>query len=159
MTESGSLSPAPFEPFTGSLTEPDAPLLREHFRDLTGWVIDDAVGDRLTGAERDALTDEIALILASSLAPALRREVQAQAEKMIAGLQTGPVSFGYDHQVKVDGFSAPELVQLIDAVGRLIDVGVGDTLWTLHETHRRILDRTHGRWVEKNSQADAGDAC
>lgn len=157
MTESGGLSPAPFEPFPGSLAELDTPLLREHFRDLTRWVLGDAVGEQLTSAQRDALAEEIAVILASSLVPVLRREVRAQAEKTIAGLQKGPVSFDGDHQVRVDGFGAPELAQLIDAVGRLVEAGVGDALWMLHETHRRMLTNAHACWVEKNRQADDDD--
>jgi hypothetical protein len=153
-TESSGPSPVPFEPFSGSLRDPDVPLLQEHFRDLTQWVIGDAVGDHLTAAQRDALAEEIAVVLASSLAPALRREVEAQAEKAIAGLQKGPVSFNYDHQVQVDGFSAPELVKLIDAVGRLVEAGLGDAIWVLHETHQRALYSAHDSWLARNGRPD-----
>ena len=152
MTQTGSPSPAPF---SGSLRDLDVPLLQEHFRDLTQWVIGDAVGDHLTADQRDALAEEIAVVLVSSLTPALRREVEAQAEKALAGLQKGPVSFDYDHQVQVEGFSVPELVKLIDAAGRLVEVGVGDALWALHDTHRRTLHNAHDSWLARNGGSDA----
>ena len=151
MTETGSPTPPPF---SGRLSDPDVPLLQEHFRDLTHWVIGDAVGDHLTAAQHDALAEEIAVVLASSLAPALRREVEAQAEKAIARLQKGPVSFDGDHQVQVDGFATAELVKLIDAVGRLVEAGVGNAIWVLHETHRRTLYNAHDFWLAKNGKSD-----
>lgn len=156
MTQRGGPSPSPF---SGGLSDPDVPLLQEHFRDLTHWVITDAVPDSLTAAQRDALAEEIAVVLASSLAPTLRREVEAQAEKAIAGLQKGPVSFDYEHQVRVDGFGVPEVVKLIDAVGRLVEAGIGDAVWALHETHQRILYSAHDSWLAKNSRPEAeGDS-
>jgi hypothetical protein len=153
MTNTGSPPPTSF---LGSLRDPDIPILKEHFRDLTHWVIGDAVGDQLSTEECNALAEEIAVVLASSLAPALRREVEYQAEKAIAGLQKGPLSFDYDHQVRVDGFSVPDVVKLLDAVGRLVEAGVGEAISGLHETHQRMLYSAHDSWLTRNGQPDAG---
>ncbi|NUR57769.1 MAG: hypothetical protein HOV87_03560 [Catenulispora sp.] len=154
MTESGSPLP---NVFRGDLRDPDLPILREHFRDVTRWVIGDAVGDRLTAGESDALAEEIAVILASGLASALRREVEYQAEKTVAGLQKGPVSFDYYHQLQVDGFPVEDLVRLLDAVGRLVDAGVNETISGLHETHRHMLYRAHDSWRAKHGEPDGSD--
>jgi hypothetical protein len=147
MTDISSPSPGPF---TGDLRDPDVPLLREHFRDVTRWVIGDAVGDRLTADQSDALAEEIAVILAAGLGPALRREVEHQAEVAIARLQNGPVSFDFDHQIMVDGYTAPNLLKLMDAVGRLVDADVTEAISGLHETHRQMLYNAHHAWLVKN---------
>jgi hypothetical protein len=139
-------------------TDNDSHVLREHFRDTTRWVIGDAVGDRLSAEQSDALAEEIAVILSSGLAPMLRRETEHQAEKAIAELQKGPVSFSYEHELVVDGFTVPDLVKLLDAVGRLVD-GDGDgdvrrTISGLHDTHQRMLYRAHDHWRAKNGLVD-----
>ena len=140
---------------TGSLGDLDLSLLREHFRDVTRWVIGDGAGDRLTAGQTDALADEIAVILASGLVPVLRREIEHQAEKSIAGRQNGPVSFDHQHQLLVDGFPVPDLVKLLDAVGRLVDAGVGEAISGLHDTHQRMLYRAYDSWCAKTDQPDA----
>ncbi|MEY9935594.1 hypothetical protein ABH926_010276 [Catenulispora sp. GP43] len=134
---------------------PDLPILREHFRDVTRWVISEAVGEQLSAEQRDALAEEIAVILASGLAPVLHREAEHQAEKKIAGLQKGPVSFSYGHELLVDGFSVPDLVKLIDAVGALVDGGVDPAVSALHDTHRRMLYHAHDVWLAKHEQTAA----
>lgn len=145
------------------MTDNDSQVLREHIRDTTRWVIGDAVGDRLSAGQSDALAEEIALILASGLAPVLRREVEQLTDKAIAGLQKGPVSFTGDHELLVDGFAVPDLVKLLDAVGRLIDAdadargGVGRAISALHETHRRMLYRAHDHWRTKNGLDSCAD--
>lgn len=146
MSDSGDLLPGPFP---SGLSAPDVPILREHFRDVTRWVISDSVGDQLPAGQGDALADDIAAILASGLAPALRREVTHQSEKMIADLQNGPVSFDPHHQLSVAGFTVPDLVKLLDAVGRLVDAGVAEAISGLHDTHQRMLYRAHDTWLAK----------
>ena len=49
----------------------------------------------------DAMAEEIAVVLASGLVSVLRREIDQQAEKKTAELQTGPVSFGYDGELRI----------------------------------------------------------
>ena len=155
MTDSGGPSPASF---SGSLRDPDIPILREHFRDVTRWVLGDALGDRLTAGESDALAEEIAVILASGLAPALSGEIEHQAEKTVEALQDGPVSFDHHHQLHVDGFTTPDLVKLLDAVGRLVDAdadagaGVTEAISGLHDTHQRMLYRARDRWLANQVQ-------
>ena len=141
------------------MTDNDSQALREHFRETTRWVIGDAVGDRLSADQSDALAEEIAVILASGLAPVLRRDIEQQAEKAIAELQKGPVSFTYEHELSVDGFTVPDLVKLLDAVGRLVEngVGVGEAVSGLHDTHQRILYRAHDHWRAKNGLADESE--
>lgn len=78
--------PAP-DRLAEGLADLDLPILREHVREVTRWVIGDAVGDQLGPDRSDALAEEIALILATGLAPVLRHEIDQQAEKKIAGLQ------------------------------------------------------------------------
>ncbi|GAA2047747.1 hypothetical protein GCM10009839_61250 [Catenulispora yoronensis] len=135
------------------MIDPDVPILREHFRDVTRWVIGDAVGEQLTAAQSDGLADEIAVILASGLTPVLRREVELQTEKTIVSLQNGPLSFNHNHELMVDGFTVPDLLKLLDAVGRLVDTGVGEAISGLHDTHQRMLYRAHDAWLAKNPQA------
>lgn len=142
---------------TGNLGDPglDLSLLREHFRDVARWVIGDGAGDRLTAGQADALAEELAVILASGLAPVLRREIDHQAEKSIAALQNGPVSFSHDRQLLVDGFPVSDLVKLLDAVGRLVEAGVGEAMSGLHDTHRRMLYSAHDSWRAKHGQPEA----
>ncbi|MEY9856127.1 hypothetical protein ABH935_001731 [Catenulispora sp. GAS73] len=147
MTDTGSPSPAPF---TGDLGDPDIPVLREHFRDVTRWVLRDAVSDQLAADQIDALAEELAVILATGLGPALGREISHQAETTIANPENGAVSFGYDHQLKVGGFSATDLMKLLDAVGSLVDAGVSDAISGLHDTHQRMLYNAHHAWRVKN---------
>ena len=52
----------------------------------------------------------------------------------------------------------PELVKLIDAVGRLVEAGVGDAIWVLHETHQRMLYSAHDSWLARNGQTTDADA-
>lgn len=152
MADSGDPIPGVY---SGGLADPDVPVLREHFRDVTRWVIGDAVGDELTAAQSDALAEEIAVILASGLAPALHREVAHQTEKTIAELQNGPLSFDYHHRLLIDGFAVSDVVKLIDAVGRLVDAGVGDAISGLHETHQRMLYNAHDAWRAKHEEGSA----
>jgi len=153
--DSGSPLPGPF---SGSLSDPDLPILREHFRDVTRWVIADTAGDHLPAGQADTLADEladdIAAILASGLTPALRHEVAHQTEKTIADLQNGPVSFDHQRQLLVAGFTVPDLLKLLDAVGRLVDAGVAETISGLHDTHQRMLYRAHDAWLAKCEQAE-----
>ena len=135
--------------------DPGLPILRDHFRDITRWAIGDAVGEQLTADQSDALADELAVILSSGLAPTLRREIAHQSEKTIADLQTGPVSFGYDHQLLIDGWTVADLVKLLDAVGSLVDTGIAEAIFSLHETHRQMLYRAHEHWLAKYDLADA----
>jgi hypothetical protein len=151
MTDSGDPFP---RSFSAGLRDPDLPVLRAHFRDVTRWVIGDAVGDRLTAGQSDALAEEIAVILATGLGPALRREVEHQAEKAIMALQDGPLSFDYDHQLLVDGFAVRDLVKLLDAVGRLVEAGVGEAISGLHDTHRRVLYSAYDSWRAKHGELD-----
>lgn len=139
-------------------SDSEKPILHEHFRELARWVIGDAIGDRLGSGDCDALAEEIAAVLASGLAPTMRREIELQAEKAIAGMQNGPVSFDHDHQVRIDGFSVPEVVKLIDAAGRLVEAGVGPVISELHETHQRTLYRAHDAWRAKNGLLDPESA-
>lgn len=152
MADTGAPAPGPF---SGSLRDPDPSLLREHFREVTRWVLGDGAGDRLTAARSEALAEELAVILASGLVPALRREIEHQAEKIIAEKQSGPVSFSYDHELLVDGFPVSDLLKLLDAVGRLVEAGVGDAISGLHDTHRRMLYSVHDSWRAKHDQPDA----
>jgi hypothetical protein len=139
--------------FLGGLGDPDVPVLREHFRDVTRWVIGEAVGDLLTAAQGDALAEEIAVILASGLAPVLRREVAHQAEKTIVELQKGSLSFDHHRRLLIDGLPVSDVVKLIDAVGRLVDAGVGEAVSGLHDTHQRMLYAAHDVWRAKNEKS------
>lgn len=151
MTDSSSPPPAPF---SGDLS--DVPILREHFRDTIRWLLSDTAGDQLPAAQAASLADELATILTSSLAPALRHEVTHQTEKTIAGLQNGPVSFDHNHQLLIAGFTVPDLVKLLDAVGRLVDTGVAEAISGLHDTHQRMLYRAHDSWLAKCDEAGLG---
>lgn len=137
---------------SSNLPDPGLPILQEHFRDLSRWVIGDAVGDHLTAGRCDELAEEIAVILACSLAPKLRAEIESQAEKTITAMQDGALSFDHDHQVRINGFTVRDVVKLLDAVGRLMQAGVGDALWMIHETHRNMLDNVYHDWLQKQDQ-------
>jgi len=147
MTEAASPSPAPF---TGDLGDPDIPVLREHFRDVTRWVLRESASDQLAAGQIDALAEELAVILATGLGPALSREISHQAETTIANPENKAVSFGYDHQLMVGGFSASDLMKLLDAVGRLVDAGVSEAISGLHTTHQQMLSNAHHAWLVKN---------
>ncbi|WP_194918154.1 hypothetical protein [Catenulispora rubra] len=151
MTDTSSPSPAPF---TGDLGDPDVPVLREHFRDVTRWVLRESASEQLAAGQIDALAEELAAILATGLGPALSREISHQAETTIANPENGAVSFGYDHQLKVGGFTASDLMKLLDAVGSLVDAGAGvsvsDAISGLHDTHQRMLYNAHRAWLAKN---------
>lgn len=156
MTDSSSPSPAPF---TGDLGDPDVPVLREHFRDVTRWVLRESASDQLAAGQIDALAEELAVILATGLGPALGREISHQAEMTIANAENGAVSFGYDHQLMVGGFSAKDLMKLLDAVGSLVDAGVSDAISGLHIAHQQMLSNAHHAWLVKNDPeyAASGD--
>lgn len=151
MTDTGSSSPAAF---TGDLGDPAVPVLREHFRDVTRWVLRESASEQLTAAHIDALAEELAVILATGLGPALSREISHQAETTLANPENGAVSFGYDHQLKVGGFTASDLMKLLDAIGRLVDaaagVSVSDAISGLHIAHQRMLYNAHHAWLVKN---------
>lgn len=86
MADSDDSSP---DTLSGGPSDLDPAILREHFRDITRWAIRDAVGDQLPAGRSDALADELAVILASGLAPALHREIEAQVTKALDDLQNG----------------------------------------------------------------------
>jgi len=94
------------------------------------------------------------VILATCLGPALSREISHQAETTLANPENGAVSFDYDHQLKVGGFSASDLMKLLDAVGRLVDadagVSVSDAISGLHVAHQQMLYNAHHAWLVKN---------
>ena len=155
MAVSGGSFPDSFpESFPSGPADLDTPILREHVRYVTRWLIGEAVGDRLTAHRSDALAEEIALILSSGLTPVLRREIELQAEKTIAGLQNGPVSFDHEHRLLVDGWSVPDILKLLDAVGRLVEAGVAEQISALHATHRRMLHAAHDSWRAKHDPPD-----
>src|ERR1700693_673995 len=116
------------EPFAGSLRVIDVPALRAYIQETSRWLIGEAVGELLPGEQRDALAEEIAVILASGLTPSRTAEIARNTEKVIAAAQDGPVSYDWRGQLTVDGLAVPELVRLIDAVGQLMDYGAGDAM-------------------------------
>jgi hypothetical protein len=140
------------EPFAGSLRVIDLPFLRAYIQDISRWVIGEAVGGQLPPEQCDELAGEIAAILATGLAPALSEEIVRNTEKVIADSQDGPVSFDWQGRMTVGGFTVPDLVRLLDAVGQLIDHGVGDALDMLHDSHRRALSAAHGAWSAKHDE-------
>ena len=144
------------EPFTGALSVIDFPVLRAYVEDISRWVIGEAVGGRLPREQCEAMAGEIAVILAGGLAPELSREIAGNTEKVVAASQEGPVSFDWQGRMTVDGVAVPDLVILLDAVGRLLDHGLGEALDTLHDSHRRVLFDVHDEWSARQRHPNEG---
>ena len=137
------------EAFTGALGVIDVPALRAYIQDISRWLIGEAVGEQVSREQCDALAEEIAVILASGLTPSLTAEIVRNTGRVIAESQGDPVAFDGRGEMTVNELTVPDLVRLIDAVGQLIDLGVGEPLQLLHESHRRALFVAHDAWLRK----------
>jgi len=131
------------EAFAGALHVIDVPVLRSHIEETSRWLIGEAVGELVPSEQCDALAEEIAVVLASSLKPSLSQEIVANTGKIIAESQGEPVAFDWHGDMTVRGLTVSELVNLIDAVGVLVDLGLGDARQQLHGSHLRALDAAH----------------
>jgi hypothetical protein len=130
---------------------PDLGSLRAYVEDVANWVLGDAEGEQLSPERRAALSTELAAILPSGMAPAMSADIAKNTQKAIADAQDGPVAFDYQGRLTVAGLAVPDLVCLLDAVGQLIDHGVGDSMGLLHESHRRVLFAAYDLWTAKQT--------
>ena len=148
MTDGGNKLP---EAFTGALGVVDVPALRAYIEDISRWLIGEAVGEQVPREQCDALAEEFAVVLASGLTPSLTAEIVSNTGKVIAESQGDPVAFDWRGEMTVGELTVPELVRLIDAVGELIDLGVGEPLQLLHESHRQALLVARDAWLRKQA--------
>ena len=136
------------EAFTGALGVVDVPVLRAYIEDISRWLIREAVGEQVPREQCDALAEEVAVVLAAGLTPSLTAEIVSNTGKVIAESQGDPVRFDALGEMTVGGLTVPDVVRLIDAVGQLVDLGVGEPMQLLHESHRRSLYDAHEVWSQ-----------
>lgn len=139
-------------PFAGSLRVIDQPVLRAHIEETSRWVLGESLGAAVGAAQLDAVAEELAAILAGGLGPALAAEIERNTEKVIADSQGDPVAFDRDGQLLVGGVTVQNVLRLLDAVGVLVDHGIGDALDLLHESQRRALFDVHDAWLAKRGE-------
>lgn len=146
------------ELFTATPRVIDLPALRAHVRETSRWVIGEAVGEQLGAEQCDALAEELTAILADGMTPTLTAEITRNTNKLIADSQGDPVAFDWRGEMTVGGLTVPELTRLIDAVGQLVDHGVGETLGLLHDSQQRALFQAHSAWAAKPGNGTSTDA-
>ena len=156
MTDEGGKRPAAY---SGALPPADLPLLHAYIEDISRWVLGEAAGSPLSPELCDTLSGELAAILTGGLAPTLSAEIARNTDRTIAAAQDGPVTLDWQGRLKVAGLDLDDIVRLIDAVGRLLEHGVGDSMDLLHESHRRALyaARDAGAAAQRDGDAGSGE--
>ncbi|NUP46752.1 MAG: hypothetical protein HOW97_05480 [Catenulispora sp.] len=144
------------EPFAGSLRVIDHPILRAHIKDTTRWVLGESLGGEVAAGQLEDVADEIGAVLAGGLAPALAAEITRNTEKVVADSQGEAVTFDRDGRLTIGGVTVQNIVRLLDAVGVLVENGIGDALGLLHDSHRRALFDAHDAWLAKQSPKRPG---
>ncbi|MBR7838566.1 hypothetical protein KDL01_35190 [Actinospica durhamensis] len=138
--------------YSGALPPADLPALRAYVEDVGRWVLGEADGAPLSPELRDTLAGELAAILADGLSPALSADVVRHAQQAVVGGQEGPVAFDGLGRLTVAGLTVPDVARLVEAVSRLMEHGLGESLDLLHESHRRALFTAHDAWSRGQSQ-------
>ena len=133
--------------YSGSLPPTDLPLLRGYIEDIGQWVLKESAGSPLTPELCDALAGELAAILSGGLAPSLAAEIERNTQRTIAAAQDGPVVLDWQGRLKIAGLDVQDVSRLIDAVGQLMEHGVGDSLYLLHPSHSRALYAARDAWA------------
>jgi len=151
MTDEPGARPAPY---SGALEPVDLPLLHAYIEDIAGWVLGEAAGSWLSPELCESLSGELAAILAGGLAPTLSAEVARNTERRIAAAQDGPVTLDWQGRLTIAGLDVTDVARLIEAVGQLMDHGVGDALDLLHPSHRRALSAAHDAWSAAQKPTD-----
>jgi hypothetical protein len=143
MTDERGARPAAYR---AALAPADLPALHAYVEDIGRWVLGEAEGATLSAQLRDSLAGELAAILYGGLAPVLCAEVARNVEARIAAAQDGPVTLDRQGRLKVAGLAPDEVARLLDAVARLLEYGVGDSLLLLHPSHLNALYAARDAW-------------
>ena len=133
--------------YSGSLPPADLPFLRAYIEDIGRWVLKESAGSPLTPELCDELAGDLAAILSRGLAPSLSAEIERNTQKAIAEAQDGRVVLDSQGRMKIAGIDVQDVPRLIDAVGQLMEHGVGDSLDLLHPSHSRALYAARDAWA------------
>lgn len=132
--------------YAAALQPADLPLLHAYVEDIGRWVLGEAVGSPLSPELCESLSGELAAILAGGLAPTLSAEVTRNTDRRIAEAQDGPVTLDWQGRITISGLDLNDAARLVEAVGQLLEHGVGDSMDLLHPSHRRALYAAHDAW-------------